>query len=254
VCVSSDLANSPDDWKALVGKLESPVTVLPGAMQYPADFPSNEFAVNLGLATKELGLEKDETANYSLVNLNALPSALIPKQFNAMRVAIPVTAAIGIAGLALLWMNWQTNAATTKDLEASLASTQNVVQRNAAEIAQLTEQNRLIEAQIQPMLDYASVFNTKMDVLQAARNLTDSDLHQVVALKPGAVVLMTALHTGTAITINGSSSRYADALDYAQAIRDSGGFTTVVATISYSPKTTKAGEPIPYYKFTFQMK
>jgi type IV pilus assembly protein PilM len=254
VCVSSDLANAKDDWKTLVGKLDSPISVLPAAMQYPGDFPANEFAVNLGLATKELGLEKDETANYSLVNLNALPSAMVPKQFNAMRVAVPVAAAIGVAGLVLLWMNWQTHIATTTDLEGSLAATQTVVQRNAGDIGKLTEQNRLIEGQIQPMLDYTAVFNGKMDALQGMRMLMDSDLHQTVELKPGAVSVTALIHSGTNMLVHGSSSRQADVLGYAQAIRDTGGFTVIVTTISYSQEITETGEVLPAWDFAFQMK
>ena len=60
--------------------------------------------------------------------------------------------------------------------------------------------------------------------------------------------------SSAAITATGSSGRYADALDYAQALRDSGGFNTVVAMISYNLKTSEVGEQIPYYRFTFQMR
>jgi type IV pilus assembly protein PilM len=253
VFVSSDLASSPDSWPVLVGKLGSKVAVLPSALQYPGDFPANEFAVNLGLAAKELNLDK-ETANYSLINLNALPSHLIPKQFNWMRVLIPVAAVVGITGIVFLFITWQNNLSTNKDLESQLAATQNLVQRSTADIAALTEKNRLLEAQIRPMLDHAAIFTTKMDMLAAARELINSDVHQIVALKPAAVFMTSMTHNGTSMTIVGSASSYQQVLDYALALRDTGGFSTLVASISYNPDTTDEGVVIPHYRYTFQIK
>ena len=102
--VSGDLANAPDTWPALVGKLNSKVAILPSAIQYPEDFPVSEFIINLGLATKELALEK-EPGNYSLVNLNALPPTAMPKPINPLRIIVPVVAVLGIVGCYYLWNN-----------------------------------------------------------------------------------------------------------------------------------------------------
>ncbi|HEX9896626.1 MAG TPA: PilN domain-containing protein [Dehalococcoidales bacterium] len=254
VFVSSDLADAPDSWKALVGKLDSKVAVLPSVIQYPANFPANEFAINLGLAAKELNLDK-EAANYSLVNLNALPASLLPKQFNAYRVLIPVVAVAGIASLVFLWMMWQDHITDNKDLESQLTTTQAQIAGNAKDIADLTEQNRKLEAQIQPILDYAGVFNVKLDTLEAGRTLTDSDLHQIVALEPDAVAVTgVTYNTGGAITVNGVSADYRQVLNYAQNLRDSGGFTTIVTTIKYEAEYTEAGELVAKYTFSFQMK
>jgi len=253
VFVSSDLAKETDSWKELVGKLNAKVAVLPSALEYPEDFPANDYAVNLGLATKELNLDQ-EVANYSLINLNALPAALIPKQFNWIRVLIPVTAVAGVAGIVFLFIAWQSNISTNKSLESQLATTQNMVQRSSADIAALTEQNRQIEAQIQPMLDYAAIFTTKMSALGEARALINSDVHQIVALKPGAVIMAAMSHSGTAMTVTGSASSYQQVLDYALALRDTGGFSTLVARISFDPETTDEGVIIPNYSYNFQMK
>jgi type IV pilus assembly protein PilM len=258
VFVSSDLANAPDSWKALVGKLEAPVAVLPSVLQYPADFPANEFAVNLGLATKELNLEK-EAANYSLVNLNALPESAKPKYFNPYRVLVPVVAVVGLAGIVLMWLNLQNNLTNNDALESQLSVVQNTIQKSAGDVAKLTEQNRQLEAQIQPIIDAASVFSVKLSSLAEARLRTDSDLHQIVALKPGTVAMTGVNYAETAMTVNGVSGTYTSGnhlaiLSYANALRETGGFNMVVSTISYSSEVTDKNEKIESYQFNFQVK
>ena len=106
VFVSGDLANAPDTWPELVGKLNSKVAVLPIALEYPENFPVSDFIVNLGLATKELGLEK-LPENYSLVNLNALPSSFLPKAINPYYIAVPVVVVVGIVGMIYMWNTLQ---------------------------------------------------------------------------------------------------------------------------------------------------
>jgi type IV pilus assembly protein PilM len=253
VFVSGDLANAKDSWPALVSRLNSPVAALTSVLQYPENFPVSDYMVNLGLATKELALEK-ESANYSLVNLNALPASLLPKQFNPYRVAIPVVAVAGIAAIAFLWMNLQNNMNETKTLESNLAVIQNSVQKNASDIAALAEQNRLVQAEIQPIMDYAGVFDVKLTTLEAARAMTDSDLHQVVDLKPGTVAVTAVAYNGGEMNIAGTSAIYLEILSYAQALRDTGGFTVVVSSINYSSEYTEAGVLVPSFDFTFQVK
>jgi type IV pilus assembly protein PilM len=253
VFVSGDLANAPDTWQTLVGKLNSKVAVLPSAIQYPADFPGNDFIVNLGLAAKALSLEK-EPANYSLVNLNALPAWALPKAVNPYRVLVPVVAVAGIAGVVILWNAWQNNVTNTKSLESQLTATQSLITGNAKSIATLTEQNRLTQAQIQPIKDTANIFTAKLSSLAAARSVMNSDLHQIIALKPPTVAVTGVMHSGSAMTVTGLCANHLVVLDYAQALRDTGGFTTVVSSISYSPTITEAGVVIPSYNFVFQMK
>ena len=253
VFVSGDLANAPDTWKAMVGRLNSKVAVLPSVIEYPDDFPVNDFIVNLGLATKELALEKEQ-GNYSLVNINALPASALPKGINPYRIIVPVIAVAGIAGIVFLWSVWQNDKNDTILLESQLTATQNMITSNAQRIATLTEQNRLLQAQIQPIKNAANVLITKLNTLDASRSLTDIDAHQIVALKPETVDVTNMGYSDTAKTVFGSSSTQEEILKYAQALRDSGSFTMVVSSITYSPEVTDTGAVIPTYNFNFQMK
>ena len=254
VFVSGDLANAPDTWPELVGKLNSKVAVLPIALEYPENFPVSDFIVNLGLATKELGLEK-LPENYSLVNLNALPSSFLPKAINPYYIAVPVVVVVGIVGMIYMWNTLQKSKNETALLQSQITAKQNLIASNTKAVAALTEQNRLTLAQIQPIKDAATVLNNKLNSITAARTLTDSEVHQIIALKPGTVDLSTLTYNADTQTVTGTAGNQADVLSYAQALRDTGGFTVVVSSVVYSPTTDPTtGATIPIYNFTLLMK
>jgi type IV pilus assembly protein PilM len=253
VFVSGDLAAEPDTWKALVSNLNSKVTSLPSAIQYPEEFPVNDFIVNLGLAAKELMLQR-QPGNYSLVNLNAMPASALPKPINPYHIAIPIVAVAGIAGIVLLWNGWQNTKNSTSALQSQLTNVQSQITSSNKSTAALTAQNQSIQAQIQPLQDKANVLTTKMNTLEMARNLTDSDMHQIVTLAPQTVSLATVVYTSTGVNVTGSSAVQQDILNYAVALRDTGGFNVVVSSINYSSKVTTAGTVIDLYNFSFQLK
>ena len=253
VFVSGDLVNAPDTWTTLVGKLNSKVAVLPSAVHYPEDFPVNEFIVNLGLATKELGLEK-EAGNYSLVNFNALPASALPEPINPYRIIVPVAAVLGIVGCYYLWNTWQNTKIDTVSLQTQITAEQNQITSNQKAVATVTEQNRVAQTQIQPIIDAANVFTAKLTGIAAARTLTDNEVHQIIGLKPTAVTLTGLNYDNTAKTVAGFSGTATDILSYAQTLRDSGAFTMVVSSIVYSPIVEDTGAITPRYNFTLDMK
>jgi type IV pilus assembly protein PilM len=254
VFVSGDLASAPDTWPELVGKLNSKVSVLPIALEYPENFPVNDFVVNLGLATKELGLEK-LPENYSLVNLNALPASALPQAINPYVILVPVVAVVGIVGVIYMWNTLQNSKKTTVSIQSQVTAKTNLVTSNDKAIAALTEQNRLTLAQIQPIKDAATVLNNKLNSITATRTLTDSELHQIIALKPSTVDLRGIGYSADTQSVTGAAGTQADILNYAQALRDSGAFTTVVSAISYNPTTDPTtGAVTPVYNFSLLMK
>ena len=245
VFVSGDLANEPDSWKSLVGGLDSKVTMLPVAIECPKELSQSEFIVNIGLAVKELALDK-QPGNYSLVNLNALPSALLPKPINFYRIIVPVVAVVGVAGIVLMWNTWQSTKNDTGLLQSQLTNVQNQIASNDKLVTQLTAQNQATQAQIQPLKDAANVFVNKLATLETARNLTTSDVHQMVSLAPPTVIVSDVTYADDGMTVTGSSATKADVLNYAQSLRDTGGFNVVVSSISYGSSGT--------YQFSLQIK
>jgi len=252
VFVSGDLATAPDMWLALVGNLNYKVSVLPQVMQYPDNFPVNDFVVNLGLATKALSLEK-EHGNYSLVNLNALPESALPQPLNPYRIIIPIVTVAGIAGVLLMWNAYQSAKKNTATVQSQLTAKQTLITGNTKDIAAITEQNRLVKAQIQPIIDSANIFTIKLQDITAARSLTDSELNRIIELKPPTVDVSAVTCNANAMTVAGSAATQIDVLAYAQALRDKGGFKVIVSTISYTAIVKDTGEKIASYSFSFLM-
>ena len=251
VFVSGDLVNASASWPALVGKLNSQVAVLPSVIEYPENFPASEFIINLGLASKELALEK-EAGNYSLVNLNALPSSALPQPVNPYRIIVPVVAVAGIAIVYLMWNTWQTTKNDIKLLEIKLTATQNQITVNNKAVATLTEQNRITQSQIQPIVDAASVFTKKLTAVSNSRLTTNTNVHQIVAKKQDAVSITGLMHSDTK-TVVGIAASTADILTYAQTLRDSAKYNVVVSMIRYNPIIKVNGDVVPVYEYTFQI-
>jgi len=253
VFVSGDLVDEADTWKSFAGIQDFKVSALPSALQFSEYFPANEFVVNIGLGTKPLALEK-QPGNYSLVNLNALPASALPKPINLYRIVIPVVTVVGIVGIILIWNAVRNTKNMTPSLQSQLASIQNQITSNNKNVIQLTAQNKSIQAQIQPIEDAANVLTTKLSTLAKARNLTDGDIHQIVALAPQTITVnAVAYNDDTGAIITGSASTKEAVLMYAEALKDSGGFSVVVSSINYSSQFTNTGILIEKYNFSLQI-
>jgi type IV pilus assembly protein PilM len=252
VFVSGDLAAAPDTWKALVGRMNSTVAVLPLAVQYPDGFPAADFTVNLALAAKTLALDKVH-GNYSLVNLNALPASARPESINPYRILVPVVAVAGIVMVIIMWNNLQTTRKNTPTLQSQVTAKQALITSNTKAVAELTQQNRLTQAQIAPIVTSAQIFPAKLSNMSAARALTQTQIGKILSLKPATVSFYSISYSVSTDSISGISGTSADILNYAQALRDTGGFTTVVSSINYAPITLASGDIQPSYSFSLQI-
>jgi type IV pilus assembly protein PilM len=233
VFVSGDLADSPGTWPALVGRLNSKVSVLPSALEYPEDFPVSDFLVNLGLAAKSLSLEK-EPANYSLINLNALPAAYRPQRINPYRAILPVIIVAGVVAVVFLFLTLQNNKSKTKDMEARRDNIASQIISNQQNISAVLEKNRGLQAVIAPLQAATGAFTDKISSLADSRDNTDTDLHTFIALKPGTVTVTKVMYSEKLITINGIASTDEAALGYAKVLRDFGGYEPmIVSSIDY---------------------
>jgi type IV pilus assembly protein PilM len=252
VFVSGDLAIAFDTWKVLIGKMNSKVTVLPLAVQYPEDFPAGDFTVNLALAAKVLALDKVH-GNYSLVNLNALPESAKAQPINPYRILVPVVAVAGVILVIIMWNNLQAAKKNTPALQSQVTAKQALITANTKAVADLTQQNRTTQAQIAPIVASAQIFPAKLTKLAAARTLTKTQIGTILSLKPAAVSATAISYTASQDSVSGSAGSQADILSYAQALRDSGGFTVVVSSITYTPITLESGDIQPAYTFSLQI-
>jgi type IV pilus assembly protein PilM len=219
VFVCGDLAEAPEAWPSVVGGAGYPVSPLPSPVELPEGFKPNEFLVNIGLALKELLAEK-EGANFSLVNLNALPEIYVPPGFSIARVLVPVGIVIGIGLIIFGVVFVQHNRAYTEELRSNVAAVQNSVTQKEHEIATLS-------AQVGSVGAIADELNSRITTMIRGRAMFYDDLTQIVTLAAKKVTLSNVNHVGGAVTVNGAASNADNIFSYARDLRASGRFSEV---------------------------
>ena len=244
ILVSGDLAEAPESWPTLVGRSGYSVSVLPSPMEFPEGFNPSQFMVNIGLALKELSLEK-EGANFSLVNFNAVPEVYLPKPRPMAGILIPI--AVALVGIGLTFYTFtllQNSTAQTDALRAQLPPVQNQVAEYQTEIVALNEKIAAVEPSAGKEAR-AMVFETTFTTLVEVREQVNKDLSQIVGLVPAEVALLyggdkvtidagrlsEALieHEVVQVTVMGvAPDEVADIFKYARALRSSGRFSMVI--------------------------
>jgi len=163
---------------------------------------------------------------------------------------VPVVAVAGIVLVIIMWNNLQTNRKNIPAIQSQVTAKQALITANTKAVADLTQQNRTTQSQIAPIVASAQIFPAKLTNLAAARALTQTQIGKIISLKPAVVYFSGFSYSVSADSISGTSGTSADILNYAQALRDTGDFTTVVSSITYSPITLDSGDIMPSYSFS----
>jgi type IV pilus assembly protein PilM len=221
--VCGDLAEAPENWQSLSGKLKCQVSILPSPVESPVSFNPGEFMVNIGLAFKEISPEKGE-ANVSLVNFNALPQMYLPKAVPVSAILAPAGVIIGAGILVYMGMMLRNATAQNEVLRSELASVENTVTQERVEMATLKEQVTQLEAELEPIGARAEVFEAKFDSLEDGRALVDQHMDDIVRLLPPDADFIEINHEEEQATVNGRVKEEIDAEDdifaYARNLRD----------------------------------
>jgi len=227
--VCGDLAEAPESWQSLSGKLNCPVSILPSPMEAPETFNPSEFMVNIGLAFKELYPEK-EKANVSLINFNVLPQVYLPKAVPISAILAPLGVIIGAGILVYMGFMLRGTMAHTSVLSSQLATLEGNIAQEHEQIATLKEQVTQLEAQIGPLEARASVFEATFDSLGKDRQQVDVDMHNIEKHLLDGVDLQEVNHGGGSITVSGIVRKEIDAEDdifaYARNLQSS--FSSVI--------------------------
>ena len=216
--VCGDLAQAPESWQSLAGKLKSQVSISPSPVESPDGFNPSEFMVNIGLALKELLSEK-EGANFSLVNFNALPEVYLPRAVRLSSILAPIGVIMGIGLLIYMGFLVRNNAGYTSVLHSQLAPIESRITQQSKEITTLREQVKQMEAQIEPVEARANIFNTTFTSLSRGREQVDRELSEIVSLLPGTVDLTEVNHGAESVTVSGIAPDEDDIFKYARDLR-----------------------------------
>ena len=219
VFVCGDLAEAPETWQSLAGGSGYSVSPLPSPVAAPEGFNPNEFMVNIGLALKELQVEK-EGARFSLVNFNALPEAYLPEHFSIARVLIPVGIVIGVGVIVFLGLLVLNNRTEIEALRSDVTIAERRVTQEQGDVTAL-------RTQVASVKGVADTLHNTVTTLQRDRATMHEDLREIYRLAGQAVTLGSVSHSGSSVTLKGTGPDVDSVYAYARALRDSGRFSVV---------------------------
>ncbi len=231
IFVSGELAEDPEALQSLAQEQGYPVMPLLSPLECPESLAPSHYMVNIGLALKEISLPKGE-ANFSVVDLNALPEAYKPKPFPFVKILIaPSIIILAIAALFPLVTLLQSAGAETASLNSQLVNVNRLIERGKAqkqEISGLEEQVVEVEAS-------RDTFTAVVDVIEDQKYVVDGDLEVTASALPDTVEWTFISHFNRELTISGEAPTEVEALAYARELRTSGRFSQV--TVSHMKRT-----------------
>ena len=222
VFICGDLAEAPDTWQSVVGESGYTVSALPSPVEAPEGFNSNEFMVNIGLALREMRIEKEE-ANFSLVNFNALPEVYLPAGFSIVRVLLPVVTVIGIGLIILVVILILNNRANIEALTSEVTVAETSVSQQRGQIAKLN-------SRIPPVEATAEELGGRATTMERRRANIYLDLREIVDLADVQISLTKVAHVGSSITVTGTAPNVGLLYEYARDLRESPRFSKVWVT------------------------
>jgi len=211
VFVCGDLVEEPETWQSVVGGAGYQVSALSSPVEPPEGFNFNEFMVNIGLALKELQVEK-EGANFSLVNFNALPEAYVPPRFSIVRVLLPVVTIIGIGLVILAVILILINRTSIEVLRSDVTLAETSVTQQQQAITDLTKK-------IGPAKATADALNAQLTTMERERATFHEDLTQIERLAGEQVILNSVNHAGSSVAVTGTASNENAIFRYAEDLR-----------------------------------
>jgi uncharacterized protein YoxC len=212
---------SGESRQILAGALDYPVKVLPEWFSYPESFDYGEYAVNIGLALKQVR----GTRSQSRVNINAVPEAYLPKPRPIIELVswafIPVAIAI-LVPLVILTQQALSETMTLQTQVDNLQSQVDALQGTTAELVGL-------QANVQQATASLNVFKQPLGDFETQRAKVNGDLAKVTSLQPGVAALNSISYDASGkISVTGVAPDKAVILNYASALRDSGRFSQVL--------------------------
>jgi type IV pilus assembly protein PilM len=211
VFVCGDLIDEPEAWQSVVGGAGYQVSALSSSVESPEGFNPNEFTVNIGLALKELLVEK-EGVNFSIVNFNALPEAYVPPRFSIVRVLLPIVTIIGIGLVVLVVILIFTNRASIESLSTDVTNVEASVAQQQQAINDLTKK-------IGPTTAAAEALSAQLTTIERGRAMFHEDLVQIEKLAGEQVILNNINHSGNSVAVTGTVSNEDAIFRYAEDLR-----------------------------------
>jgi hypothetical protein len=209
----------------LQARLGFPVESLSPPLEYPADFPISEFAVNIGLALSEAKLsESYRYEGYKPLDVNLLPKVYRPWRPSAKQIYISLAFIVATALLIPLYQMTSHTMAQTAGLQAQFELLNSELEGRKLEIAERD-----------PLQKAISEYNT---IVNLGGNFTE-DLDTILGEADRlGVQIKSVVHEIDEITITCESDSYLAFRQYLAALEESGRFLTPIPPPEGYPYTT----------------
>jgi hypothetical protein len=187
----------------------------------PKGFNASEYAVNIGLALKQVKTAKSQVR----VNINTVPEVYLPKPRPVIEVVSWAFVAAAIVVLVPLAILTQQSLAKTSALQAQVNNVQLQVQaKQRAKVVLDKLQADLVKAKAAQ-----DVFKQPLDGFKVQRAKVNGDLSRITSLLPGTVDL-NSVGYGKSFEISGTAPDEATILGYTRALRDTNRFAQVIVS------------------------
>jgi type IV pilus assembly protein PilM len=206
----------------LAEALGYPVKPPPELLSCPEGFDVSEYAANIGLALKQVGIGRSQVR----VDINVVPEAYLPKPRPVVEIVSWVFVVVAIAVLVPLAVLTQREFRETLALQAQVDAVQlqvRVREGTEAEVVQL--QNKVEKAKAA-----TAVFEQPLEDFEAQRARVNGDLSKVTSLMPGTVDLESIDYGEEDLEISGTAPDEATILDYCRSLRDTARFCEVLVS------------------------
>jgi type IV pilus assembly protein PilM len=244
VFMCGDLTQDEILWQTLnLNIMDYNISAIAPPVEAPEAFISCQYMVNIGLALKH-NLPGGTDNRYSIIDINALPEAYIPPSFSWYRILIPVVTVTAMGGLFYFWLVIQTIEKDTalfqeqtgtlnaqvNQIRSQINTIETSISEQEEEIISTQPQKEALQNQIQQNKNLAANFDQTADMFISKLQDIDSDLPELLALKPEGITVADIERPADFMTINGSSGNETQIYDYARALRASERFNSVDIT------------------------
>jgi type IV pilus assembly protein PilM len=205
----------------LTERLGYKVKPSPQLLLYPEGFDASEYAINIGLALKQV----KSNAIQSRVNINVIPEAYLPKPFPIGRVISWILIIIAIGVLLRLAISTQQAVQETSALQARVDAAQIQVQVRQGTKESLDK----LQAQVDEAKAVRDAFQQPLESFTAQREKVNGDLSKITSLLPGTINLKSISYSES-LKLSGTAPDEATILSYQRNLRDTGRFSEVLLT------------------------
>jgi type IV pilus assembly protein PilM len=221
--VSGELAAAPELYEPLAKEIGLKAELLVSPLKSIKELDASHYLVNVGLALKEIPKE----AGPLLPNLNVLPSPYQPKQVSMNQVMAVPAVAIAIAIVVMMIMTVQNTAATIDDLNTQVITNNFTLEKSQAQKRVLVRSIADLQAAIDAADAQYAIYTNAYIQMNRTGDLMNTDLYTTVGSVVDELHLVSLVHAGSQIKIEGITTSEQPVLEYVRELLDTGRFDEI---------------------------